>query len=258
MIRLLCALVFVAGASLSAQDARTVVRIFDNSAKPVPYALVNLRDGVSRVADDSGRVVFNEPPKDSIRLSVRRLGFDPFHGWVTRVAETGEYPVLIRLLPQSIASVQVTARANTPLGRSGFYDRVQRVQAGAFSARMITPEELDQRNPVRFTQMLQGENAVRIQRYDQNRSMITGRGGNCAYSIILDGNRVTGTLEETLTNKTNPPPISSLIGIDDLVTINSVAAIEIYSSAASIPAELQRSLGGGSCGLIAIWTGRRR
>ncbi len=258
MIRLLFALVFVGSASLSAQDARTVIRIFDNSAKPVPYALVNLRDGVSRVADDSGRVAFNEPPKDSLRIQVRRLGFDPFYGWVTRVPETGEYPVLLRLLPQSIQSVQVTARANTPLGRSGFYDRVQRVQAGAYSARMITPEELDQRNPIRLTQMLQGENAVRIQRLDQNRSMITGRGGQCGYSILLDGNRVTGTYEELLTNKTNPPPVTSLIGVDEFITINSVAAIEIYSSAASIPAELQRSLGGGSCGLIAIWTGRRR
>jgi hypothetical protein len=258
MIRLLCALLLVASASLSAQDTRTVIRIFDNTAKPVPYALVNLRDGVSRVADDSGRVVFNEAPKDSIRIQVRRLGYDQFFGWVTRVPETGEYPVLIRLLPQSIQSVQVTARANTPLGRSGFYDRVQRVQAGAYSARMITPEELDLRNPIKFTQMLQGENAVRIQRIDHNRMMITGRGGQCGYSILLDGNRVIGTYEELLNEKTNPPPITSLTGIDDVINMNSVAAIEVYSSAASIPAELQRSLGGGSCGLIAIWTGRRR
>lgn len=258
MNRLLSAMLLLVASVAHAQDARTVVRVFDAEAKPVPYALVTLRDGVARVADDSGRVTFNEAPKDSVRFQARRLGYEPFYGWVKRADATGDFPVMLRVLPRSIATVQITDRANTPLGRSGFYDRVQRVQAGAYSARMITPEELEMRNPVKLTQMLQGENAVRIQRYDQNRSMITGRGGQCAFSILLDGMRVTGTLEELVENKVNPPPVQSLTGIDDLIPANGVAAIEIYSSAASIPVELQRSLGGGSCGLIAIWTGRRR
>jgi hypothetical protein len=258
MKRLLTALLLTAASAAQAQDGRTVVRVFDSEAKPVPYALVTLRDGISRVADDSGRVAFNEAPKDSVRFQARRLGYEPFYGWVKRAEAIGDFPILLRVLPRSIAAVQVTDRANTPLGRSGFYDRVQRVQAGAYSARMITPEELEMRNPVKLTQMLQGENAVRIQRLDAGRSVITGRGGQCAFSILLDGQRVTGTLEELIENKVNPPPISSLTGIDDLIQANSMAAIEIYSSAASIPVELQRSLGGGSCGLIAIWTGRRR
>jgi hypothetical protein len=42
------------------------------------------------------------------------------------------------------------------------------------------------------------------------------------------------------------------------VTAQSIAAIEIYASVASIPAELQRTAGNVQCGLIAIWTGRRR
>jgi len=258
MNRLLTALLLTVASAAHAQDTRTVVRVFDAEAKPVPYALVSLRDGVSRVADDSGRVVFSEAPKDSVRFQARRLGYEPFFGWVTQTEATSDFPILLRVLPRSIATVQVSGRANTPLGRSGFYDRVQRAQNGAYAARMITPEELELRNPVKLTQMLQGENAVRIQRFDMNRSLITGRGGQCGMSILLDGMRVTGTLEELLENKTNPPPVSSLTSIDDLIPANGVAAIEIYSSAASIPVELQRSLGSGACGLIAIWTGRRR
>jgi hypothetical protein len=255
---LLLAATLASATAADAQDARIVVRVLDPETKPIPYALVTIRDGVSRVADDSGMVYFAEAPKDSMRLVARRIGYDPFEGWVTRSSITGEYAIALRILPRSIQGVQVTARANTPLGRSGFYDRVQRVQRGAYSARMITPEELEMRNPIKLTQMLQGENLVRVQRYDMGRSMLTGRGGTCAMSILLDGMRVSGTLEELFENRTNPPPVNSLSSIDDVVQIQSVAAIEIYASVASIPAELQRTAGNVQCGLIAIWTGRRR
>lgn len=244
--------------TLRAQQDRIVLRVLDPETKPIPYALVSLRDGVSRVADDSGMVVFNEPAKDSIRIVARRIGYTPFADWVKRSEITGEYAIAMRVVPRSLATVQITDRANTPLGRSGFYDRVQRVQRGAYSARMITPEELDLRNPIKLTQMLQGENLVRVQRYDMNRSMLTGRGGTCGMTILLDGMRVGGTLEELLENRTNPPPVSTLISVDDLVQAPSVAAIEIYASVASIPSELQRSAGNVQCGLVAIWTGSRR
>lgn len=252
------ALLLLIPAALRAQQDRIVLRVLDPETKPVPYALVSLRDGVSRVADDSGMVVFNEPPKDSMRFVARRIGYTPFSGWVNRSPVTGEFAVALRMIPRSLAAVQITDRANTPLGRSGFYDRVQRVQRGAFSARMITPEELELRNPLQLTHMLQGENLVRVQRYDGRRAMLTGRGGTCAMSILLDGMRVSGTLEELFENRTNPPPVSSLVGIDDLVQAPSVAAIEIYASTASIPAELQRVAGNVQCGLVAIWTGSRR
>ncbi len=257
MIRLLALLLLAATTTLGAQDDRMVVRVFDAAAKPVPYAWVTIKDGVSRVADDSGRAVFNEPARDSLQLLVRRIGFDPFYDWVDRSAD-GDYPILLRQLPRSIQGLQVTARANTPLGRSGFYDRVQRVQAGAYTARMITPEELEMRNPIRLTQLLRGESTVSVSRVGIDGTMLTGRGGNCAMSILLDGMRVTGTFEEILENRINPPPMSSLMSVDNLIQMQSVAAIEIYASVNSIPAELQRTAGNVQCGLVAVWTGSRR
>jgi hypothetical protein len=258
MKRLLAALLVFGATAANAQDARVVVRVLDPETKPIPYALVTLRDGVSRVADDSGMVFFNEAPRDSMRFIVRRIGYEPYGGWVNRSEITGEFAVALRLLPRSIQGVQITERANTPLGRSGFYDRVQRVQRGAFVARMITPEELELRNPIKLTQMLQGENLVNVQRYDMQRSVLTGRGGMCGMTILLDGMRVTGTFEELLERRVNPPPASSLSSVDDVVQVQSVAAIEIYGSTTSIPAELQRVAGNIQCGLIAVWTGRRR
>ena len=258
MKRLLAALLLVVASSAGAQESRIVVRVLDPEAKPIPYALVNLRDGLSRVADDQGMVTFSEEARDSIRLVARRIGYDPFEGWVKRSEANGEYAIAMKVLPRSIQAVQVTDRPNTPLGRSGFYDRVQRVQNGAFSARMITPEEIEARNPLKLTQLLQGENLVRVQRYDMNRSVLTGRGGMCGMTVLLDGMRVSGTLEEALEERINPPPISSLVSVDDIVQGPNLAAIEIYASPASIPAELQRASGNARCGLVAIWTGRRR
>jgi hypothetical protein len=257
-VALFAAVALSAPVVLHAQPERIVVRVVDPETRPIPYALVTLRDGISRVADDSGMVVFGEAPRDSLRFVARRIGYDPFSGWVTRSEVTGEFAIALRILPRSIQKVQVTARANSPLGRSGFYDRVQRVQRGAYAARMITPEELETRNPLKLSHMLQGENLVRVQRFDMGRAILTGRGGLCGMSILLDGMRVSGTLEELLENRVNPPPVSSLISVDDLVQAQSIAAIEIYASNASIPAELQRTAGNVQCGLIAIWTGNRR
>jgi hypothetical protein len=48
------------------------------------------------------------------------------------------------------------------------------------------------------------------------------------------------------------------IGFDEITSVGAVMAIEIYPSMANAPAELVPLTGGGSCGIIALWTGQRR
>lgn len=245
-----------------AQVERITIVVDDAQSRPIPYALVSLGSGLTRVADDSGHALFLTEPKDSLRLHVRRIGFTPFIGWVRRSGGGAEYQVMMDPLVITLDTVAVTARRNTPLARTGFYDRVQRVQRGAFAARMITPEELDQRNPIRITQMLAGESMVRLTPFGEGargqRMIARGRGTECAMTILLDGMRVTGTLEELLNNKVRPPPWQSLMSLDELVPAAAVMAIEIYGSSISAPAELLRSAGLASCGIVAIWTGSRK
>ena len=45
--------------------------------------------------------------------------------------------------------------------------------------------------------------------------------------------------------------------IDDIVNSLAVVAIEVYSSIANAPAELQRNAPPYACGLVVVWTGRR-
>lgn len=249
----------VAAPALHAQADRAVVQVTDVRGNAIPFAYVAIVNGVSRVADDSGRAVFAMRVPDSLRLEVRRMGFDPFNGWVKRNPTTGVFLADLIPLPSALDPVTVTARANTPLARTGFYDRATRVQRGAFSARIITPEELDFRNPIRLTQVLQGDRFIKVQPMN-GKTVLQGRGPLCAMTILLDGQRLLGTYEEAIGNP-NPPPMSSLAAIDDIIAAPSIAAIEIYGSAAAVPVELQRVAGSRmaqGCGLIAIWTGSRK
>lgn len=253
------ALVAATPRSAAAQEDRTVVLVTDVRGNAIPFAFVQILNGVSRVADDSGRAVFNLKPKDSLNIQARRIGFQPYTGWVKRNPETGMYVADLPLLPRTLDPVTIAGRRDTPLARTGFYDRVARVQKGAFSARMITPEELEFRNPMKLSQVLTGDRYVKVTPMN-GRQVLLGRGINCAMTILVDGQQILGTYEEAI-GSPNPPPMSSLTSIDDVVTGASIAAIEIYGSAAAVPVELQRVAGSRmaqGCGLVAIWTGSRK
>jgi len=259
VVRTASAVLALAAGPLAAQSDRVVVQVTDVRGNAIPFAFVQIVNGAIRVADDSGRAVFNIKPKDSLNIQARRIGFEPYIGWVKKKADSPYFIADLIPLARTLDPVTVRGRRDTPLARTGFYDRVERVQKGAFSARMITPEELDLRNPFQFTHVLAGDNLVKVTPMS-GKQVLMGRGITCAMTILLDGQRLTGTLEEAVGNP-NPPPTSSLAAIDELITAASVMAVEIYGSAAAVPVELQRAAGSRmaqGCGLIAIWTGSRR
>lgn len=238
------------GVRADAPAKGAVVRVRDSSGVPIAHAFVEVEGGRGRVADDSGRV-FLEAAPDSLRLQVRRIGLKPFVGRVGRTARTGEFDVMLSPTAQTLAAVTVTERGmRTPLERSGFYDRVQRAQRGAFNGEFITPEELESRRGVRTTDLLQGRRFVYPNRTRGLRPQfyLMGRGG-CKMTVYVDGQMA------------RPEGEGSIVPIDDIVQGSEVAAIEIYASAANAPAELVPLTGAaqqGACGIVAIWTGGRR
>jgi len=251
-------LAVVAAPIALAQVPHVTVSVTDSQLRPIPFALVALGAGLQKVADDSGHVEMLTEGKDSLRLHVRRMGFTPFFGWVKRDAYSDRYSVVLEPITTALDTVTVRATRSTSLARTGFYDRVSRVQRGAYAARMITPEELDARQPLRVTQVLSGEPLIRIIPFSGSRVIIGGRGPECGMTILLDGMQVRGTLEELMEPKRRRPDPRTLMSVDELVSASSVAAIEIYGSSISAPAELLRVAGLASCGIVAIWTGARR
>jgi hypothetical protein len=247
-------------APLAAQSDQIIVQVTDIQGNAIPFAVVQIGPAAGRVANDSGRVVFQQDAPDSLRLTVRRIGFQPFIAWVKRKPGQDYFLADMIALPRTLDPVNIAGRRDTPLARTGFYDRAERIQKGAYAARVITPEELEVRNPMRVTQLLTGDVYVKVTPSGNGRSVLLGRGMYCAMTILLDGQRVVGTYEEAF-GMPNPPPRSTLTSIDDVVNVQSIAAVEIYGSVAAVPIELQRAAGtrlSQGCGLIALWTGSRR
>jgi hypothetical protein len=247
-----------------AQDRRLLVA--DSAGTPIPFAMVTLPGGTRRVGTDSGYASVGKVALgDSIKLVVRRVGYAPFEGWVRAVAD----PLVVRLSPlaRALAAVTVSERANTPLARTGFYDRLERSRRGTAGGRFITPEELDLRNPSHISQMLGGESQVKLVR-QMGKVLLTGRGHGCAMTVLIDGMRLSGMVEEVYTqegiaeHRNDPRAIEQFLlarqTVDDVVSALSVAAIEIYPRASSAPVEIQRHAGAEACGIVAIWTGSRQ
>lgn len=256
----------------AAAAAQATIRVLDADSIPIPYALVSVAKSPSRAADGFGLVRFSNKLAESIDVEVQRIGYRPFKGVVRRSTPGGEFVIVLQTLPRGIDTVRTIAARETPVSRTGFYDRMDRVRNGAITGEFITPEELDSRNPIKITDVLMGRRSVQIKQHpgdSRRRRVALGRGGLCGMTILLDGQRMNGTLEQsnvgggTSLSQLHAPGESKIeldqrMGIDDLAATREIMAIEIYPSTANAPAELIPLTGGGSCGIIALWTGPRR
>lgn len=259
-----------------AQEAppqRTPVRevaVRDRGGQAVPYAVLTVKRGVNRVGDGDGIVELPTPvDADSVELVVRRIGYRPFGDWVHTV-EDGRFVVEMDPLPRALNPRTITERRDTPLARRGFYDRMDRVRRGATVARFFTPEELDQRQVNVISAILAGESYVKIERFG-SRPILTGRAPGCALAVVVDGMRMSGMVEEIYTRE-GQDEVRRLGGgqagtqrflngrttVDELLSAQSVAGMELYPVAAAAPIELQRAAGNGWCGILAIWSGNRQ
>ncbi len=255
----------------------TTVRVLDQRGAPVPHAVLDVGGGSARVADDSGRIIMHFDG-DSTTVRIRRLGFSPFSGRLAR-ADGGEVTVTLAGVPQRLAPVTVeTQRDPTPLERTGFYDRVIRAQRGAYNAEFVTPEELDSRIMTRLSDAFRGRRFIKVVPAGRAGNTLKGRAG-CSVTVLLDGQPVRDAggveaLAPTGRDPTAPKDApkgqaaradaasagatsgqGSGLGIDELVSIGAVAAIEMYSSANIAPVELLPI--SSDCAVVAIWTGRR-
>jgi len=252
--------------------AQSLIRVLDRDSIPVPYAMVSVAGAAAYATDSTGRVRMGRELGVSPRVRVRRIGYAAFDAEVGRRAD-GEYWVTLDPVERQLAAVRTVAPRNTPVSRTGFYDRMERVRNGAITGWFISPEELDDRHITQVSRAVQGVGSVRVTRDGRGRPMLTGRGG-CGLTVLLDGHRLNGVLGEggssdapvSISRSVQPAgmggarqadPPNAPRSIDELVEGSAVMAIEIYPSLANAPDELIPLTGGGGCGIIALWTGPR-
>lgn len=227
----------------------------------VPYANIDL--GTRRtVADDSGRFSISVGAGSGF-LHVRRIGFKPV---TVSYAAGGDTSLTLQLEPiaQRLEAAVVEATGiSRALELRGFYRRLQEREKGINTGQFITAEEIEQRNPHRIGQMLEGRTGIRMQRPNQNpgqrtrsqlkanESKCTGASdprcwapvglNGCYMDVYLDGRRLS-----SVANK------NEATYIDEFILPSHIAGVEIYTTPSKVPPEYQ-SLAG-MCGVLLFWS----
>lgn len=266
---------------MASTASRPVVVVTDKNGEPIPYATVSMGGGATRITDTNGELQLNGVSADSVRLIVKRIGFREHDMKVGRASPDAPFRVALSRVAQSLDAVEVKAKETSPLQRTGFYERMLDVQRGATVGEFFTPEMLQARSSGRFSNLVQGSKFLRFQNI-QGKMVLLGRsvganagsGDYCNMNVVLDGMRINGSIEPK-PNGFSPSNVGTgaggmgplatrrtqddlYVAIDELVSGGDVTAIEVYPSTANAPAKLQPLTGGGSCGLVAIWTGGRQ
>jgi hypothetical protein len=237
-------------------------RVVDTLGIAIPYATFSADPGGRRIADDSGRVTFVRVNRNRrMQLRVRRIGYEEVSMDLREPGDT----VTIRMtpLPRTLAVVEVRERANTLLAQRGFYKRAQDVQDGAFVGEFITPEQLELLGVTTVARALAGARYVQIDRLQPDQRIILKGRGSCGMNIVLNGMRLTGTIEErlaTLMPGQSASDLRNVMDVEEAVTGGAISGIEIYPSTANAPPEIRAAAAAGrpGCGTLVIWTGARR
>ncbi len=228
----------------------------DSSGQPIPSARVMLLNRYGKTADyqvvDSlGRFRFSPKENGRYRLDVRAVGYRPSLQTLLWMMEDRAFAgVEVRLTPHIALLAPVEIVAMGAPSTSPILANMEWRKRHGFGMR-ISREQIEARNPLNVTDVLQEMPGVRVDRQGSGTSRrvihlgppLPGpRGGDCPVQIFLDGMLATR----------NVP--GGDVTVDDLVEPADIEAIEIFKGLASVPAEFLNPQS--RCGVIAIWTKR--
>ncbi len=237
--------------------------VTDTSAAPLPYCYVRLAGARSSILCDEGGRFRLEAQVGRNDFEVRRLGYVPARFTVFLADTVLDVTVQLSPIPTELQPITVTAPGLSPaLVESGFYERMR---LRTFTATYVTPEEIERLHPQHVTQLLSDRPALKMA-YTGRVAVPWDRSGDCIMNTFVDGIEIKGLygaqtgerigrrlpLMRSLTEYQPPAPISG-VGLDEFISPDAVAAIEIYPSGPGVPQRFQTF---NSCGVIAIWTKR--
>lgn len=243
-LRLAAALLVLAAAPLTGQNTGSTLRgrITSQAGQPLPGALVIrsfIRADTVR-ADSAGRYVVERLPRGRHVFQIKHPGFEMIELDLTLPGDT----VLDVDIPLQPLTGAATAPGGT-LDRVGFNRRRAEVQGRRTRVTFLGPEEIAARGVTRVTQLFDGLSDVRV-RPEGTYSVVFGDGGRCRMRILVDG------FQEPSTRY-----------LDELLTVDAIAAVEVYPTASQVPREFQTSaqVSGGAdfdtrtveCGALLFW-----
>ncbi|MFO7892430.1 MAG: carboxypeptidase regulatory-like domain-containing protein [Longimicrobiales bacterium] len=221
---------------------RIVGRVVEvGTDRPLEGATVEVA-GAKVVSNEAGGFVVGDVAPGEVPVRATLLGYADADGTVELSGgQTAEMEIRLSTRPIEVEPITVTVRAEPLSGPiAGFNDRLESGR-GTF----ILADEIERRNPIRLTQILQAHHL----RVEQNGRQLVNPRQNCAPMVYLDGVRATYIRDRTLT-----AALREAADAVNMVHPSSVAGIEVYRGAAELPAMFSGRYA--SCGAIGIWTKR--
>lgn len=201
----------------------------------VPEAEVTITvgrmDSLRLRSDSAGHFVALGLSSASVTVRVRRLGYQPKSVDVTLRSSSEPQPLIIALEPNpaELGMVKVREIAEEPDARlRDFYAR----KAANNFGRFIEASDIEKRHPQFISEIMRSVPGVTLSASGRVGNTLRIRG--CQPLVWIDGVRIPNSQ------------------IDEVVTPSDVAALEVYSSFAGIPAQFfDRSA---TCGTILVWS----
>ena len=249
-----------------AQEVRIRGIVRDAASNPVPFANIHVGGTRRGIADDSGYFALAAAAHRELVLEIRRIGFKPERVVLTPSTDTSLQIVLATVATILPREVIAATQPRKSLLLSGFYRRMQEREKGINAGHFLTEEDIERRNPLKLTRMLEGLPSVRVTRFNTQEAprSLLGSGvattqcytdsdpdcqvpaglNQCPMVVYVDGRRINSLAAGK--------GVGYAFGLDGLVQPSAVAGIEVYPLAGRVPPEFQ-SLAG-TCGAILIWT----
>jgi carboxypeptidase family protein/TonB-dependent receptor-like protein len=207
----------------------------------------------SAVTDDVGAFAFVLLNANTVTLRISRIGYAAYTSQEVEVRDDEVVQVVVRLgvnaVPLSPLTVLVPPTAQSAQLREFDARRQNPARAGGY---FLTREDMDRRGSVTTTQLLRELPGVSLRQvitadnaFGLDRSLVTlpgtraaAGGGGCLANVFIDGVHMRQGTDHT---------------IDDILDPASVAGVEVYPRAASVPLAYQVD---SSCGAVLMWTAR--
>jgi len=225
------------------------------SGRPVEAAAVTLvGDEESRLSNGVGGYSFENLTPGIYHLSIKHVAYEAVDQIVNVPgSRTVEVNVAMSADPIELEPLVVTVVRNRRLELRGYYERRdigEKMGMGVF----FDQKEIRRRGSIRVTHLLGQVNGVRAdcRGYGNRCQIVMTRGASSLSSLVPGGgcrnsNVWVDGVHVIRDNQAAPE------SIDNLVSPWEITGLEVYRSAAEVPAEFGGSVG--QCGAIVIWTG---
>jgi hypothetical protein len=211
--------------------------VSDSIGVPVAFAEIRLALAGSETralrTDAAGHFAITGLPTGAAQLTVRRLGYHPFDGPV-QIGDGGADSLRLVLYVASaeLAAIEVREESlGDSLAPREFWNRRRTNVFGRF----IDLADIQGKWVSLPSEILRGLPGVTLIRSNRIGMLVRFRG--CRPNLFVDGMRAQGA------------------EVDELVSVNDIGAMEVYTSMAGVPPQYtERS---NPCGAILFWTRRK-